>query len=137
MIEGVHHASLAVQDMDRALGFYVGVLGLQQHPGKLNWLLAGDGYALHLMPARLAPPPQEMGRHVAFAVGRLETVVERLLHHGLQPYQATVDQSEHHPVRDPGDPLTFGIGTVFVDDPDGNAIEFVQSGRGILGQYGI
>ena len=34
-------------------------------------------------------------------------------------------------VTSSNDPLDFGIGTLFVDDPDGNAVEFLQPGRGI------
>ena len=30
------------------------------------------------------------------------------------------------------DPLEFGIGSIFVRDPDGNLIEFLQLGHGIF-----
>jgi catechol 2,3-dioxygenase-like lactoylglutathione lyase family enzyme len=67
-------------------------------------------------------------------VQSLESVVMLLLQHGLRPYQVPVDQAARHPILSADDPLTFGIGTVFVEDPDGNSVEFVQAGRGIIGE---
>jgi len=32
----------------------------------------------------------------------------------------------------PDDPLDFGTGTLFVRDPDGNLLEFLQMGRGFF-----
>jgi catechol 2,3-dioxygenase-like lactoylglutathione lyase family enzyme len=34
--------------------------------------------------------------------------------------------------RVPDDPLDFGTGTLFVRDPDGNLVEFLQMRRGIF-----
>jgi hypothetical protein len=31
--------------------------------------------------------------------------------------------------------LTFGIGTVFITDPEGNVIEFMQADRGVFAKY--
>jgi catechol 2,3-dioxygenase-like lactoylglutathione lyase family enzyme len=46
-----------------------------------------------------------------------------------------VKQSEHRPIGSTDRPLDFGIGTIFVRDPDGNLIEFVEKDRGIFGEY--
>jgi len=35
-------------------------------------------------------------------------------------------------VKDPGDPLGFGTGTLFVRNPDGNLIEFIEEGKGLF-----
>ena len=132
MITGLHHVSITVADMERARAFYEGVLGLRPCPQKMNWLATGDGYSLHLMPAR-TDLPHDPARHLALQVERLEAVVARLLQHGLHPYQLSVTQSGRHLIETADDTLAFGIGTVFIEDPDGNSVEFVQEGRGILG----
>lgn len=31
--------------------------------------------------------------------------------------------------------LNFGIGTVFITDPEGNVIEFMQADRGVFAKY--
>jgi len=36
------------------------------------------------------------------------------------------------PIDSPEAPLDFGIGTLFVYDPDGNLVEFIQLGSGIF-----
>jgi catechol 2,3-dioxygenase-like lactoylglutathione lyase family enzyme len=64
-------------------------------------------------------------------VARLEDVAALLLAHGLRPYQLTVDQAHRHDVISADEALDFGIGTIFVEDPDGNTVEFLQRDRGI------
>ena len=44
-----------------------------------------------------------------------------------------LDLAQRRYLTDTGD-LTFGIGTVFVMDPDGNVMEFVNPARGIFAQ---
>ena len=65
---------------------------------------------------------------------RLDEAARHLLACGLRPYQVTVDQAQRHDVVSPDDPLAFGIGTLFVDDPDGNTVEFLQRDRGITAE---
>lgn len=135
----LNHVSLRVTDLDRARAFYTGVLGLKPHPQKTNWLGVGQGCLIHLMTPALddagTTPPTDPARHVALEVASLEEAVAALLKGGLRPYQATVDQKSFRDVTSADQPLDFGIGTVFVRDPDDNVIEFVQRGRGILGEY--
>ena len=133
-IKGLHHVGVAVSDMERAEAFYVGVLGLVPCPEKPNWLSAGIGFEIHLMPSRSGPVALDAARHFTLEVERLEEAAELLLAHGLRPYQLTVDQAQRHDVTMPGDTLDFGIGTIFVEDPDGNTIEFLQRNRGISAQ---
>jgi catechol 2,3-dioxygenase-like lactoylglutathione lyase family enzyme len=130
----VNHVGVRVSDLARAANFYTGILGLQPRPEKPNWLGVGQGCIVHLMPPTVDLPiePVEPSRHFALEVDRLESVVEMLLRHALQPFQANVDQEERHYITSLDDPLDFGIGTVFVEDPDKNVIEFVQVGRGIF-----
>ncbi len=135
----LNHVSMRVTDLDLARRFYTGILGLQPHPQKTNWLGAGQGCLVHLMTPTLdnagTATPTDPARHVALEVESLEETVATLLEAGLKPYQATVDQKSFKAVASADQPLDFGIGTVFVRDPDDNVIEFVQRGRGILGDY--
>ena len=133
-IKGLHHVGIAVTDMARAEGFYVGVLGLVPCAGKPNWLSAGAGFEVHLMPSRSGKVAPDAARHFTLEVERLEEVAGLLLAHGLRPYQLTVDQAQRHDITAPDDPLDFGIGTIFVEDPDGNTVEFLQQDRGISAQ---
>ena len=131
-ITSLHHVGIPVRDMARAEAFYRDVLGFAPCPAKPNWLSVGPGYEVHLMPSRQEIGAVNAARHFAFGVARLETIVAHLLAHGLHPYQLNVDQSGRHDIETAEDPLDFGLGTVFVEDPDGNTLEFLQRDRGIL-----
>ena len=133
-IRGLHHVGVPVGDMARAEAFYVGVLGLVPCPAKRNWLSAREGFEVHLMPSRSGTVAIDAARHFTLEVERLNEIAALLLAHGLRPYQLTVDQAERHEIVRPDDPLSFGIGTIFVEDPDGNTVEFLQRDRGISAQ---
>ncbi len=124
-VERLHHVGIPVHDMRRAEQFYTGVLGFQPCVGKANWLWAGDDYSVHLMPALTPGGPYQPARHFAFEVERLEDVAARLLRHGCRPYQMTGDQAQRRDITSAEDSLDFGIGTIFVEDPDGNTLEFL------------
>jgi catechol 2,3-dioxygenase-like lactoylglutathione lyase family enzyme len=134
--KGINHVGVRVTDMARAERFYIGILGLQPDPERKNWLGFDQGCPVHLMHATVNLPaePVEPSRHFALEVERLETVVDLLLHHRLQPFQADVNQQQRHYITSSSDPLDFGIGTVFIEDPDGNVVEFIQQGRGIFAE---
>lgn len=117
---GVHHAGLLVHDTARALSFYRDVLGMKAlarpdlpYPGA--WLQAGD-QQIHLMelpnPAAGVERPAHGGRdaHVALHVVGLEALVTRLTHHGIAYRRSR-----------------SGRPALFVRDPDGNAIELLES----------
>lgn len=112
---GVHHVSINVEDVDAALGFYVGLLGLTQRydrpdfgfPGA--WLDAG-GQQVHLIGA--AAPPAK-GQHFAIRVDDLAAVVAELRARGVQV----------------SDVMTVGASIqAFVSDPSGNQVELHQVG---------
>ena len=102
--------------------------------GRANWLRAGDDYSVHLMPALMPGGRYQPARHFAFEVERLADVAALLLRHGLRPYQLTGDQSQRHDITSADAPLEFGIGTIFVEDPDGNTLEFIEANRGIFAE---
>lgn len=109
----MHHVSVNVDDVEAALSFYVGVLGLEQRKDRPDfgiggaWLNAG-GQQVHLI--GLAPPPS-CGQHFALAVDDLRAVVAELRAKGVA-------------VSDPAE-----VGTSiqsFTTDPAGNQIELHQ-----------
>jgi catechol 2,3-dioxygenase-like lactoylglutathione lyase family enzyme len=131
----VHHVCLVVQDRKAAEAFYTGVLGFQPHHKVQSWLVLNDTSTLHLIIIPGAAPsnasPHRPVAHFALQVARLCDVLSLLMRAGQRPFQMDVTMKEHL-LTDPGDPLTFGTGTLFVRDPDGNLIEFIEEGRGLF-----
>ena len=64
----------------------------------------------------------------------LEEVVTTLVVRGIKPFQCEIDATKRRELSDASD-LNFGIGTVFVTDPEGNVIEFMQADRGVFAKY--
>jgi glyoxylase I family protein len=110
---GVHHVSINVDDVDAALEFYVGKLGLRPRSDRPDlgfpgaWLDAGD-QQVHLIKAS---PPQPLGQHFALLVGDLSAAVAELRCCGVQ-------------VSDPS-PVGSSL-QAFVVDPSGNQVELHQ-----------
>lgn len=131
---GVHHVAIVAHDREKLTHFYRDVLGMRQHPAKGNWFETGHGFSLHLMPSDGQQAPDGPSRHVAFQVASLDECAAYLLDKGLKPYQLASAQRRHE-VTSTDDPLTEGIGTLFLDDPEGNTLEFVERERGIFAEY--
>jgi glyoxylase I family protein len=113
---GVHHVSVNVIDVEEALSFYTGTLGLKQRSDRPNfgfggaWLDAGDGQQVHLIEA---PVPPDLGQHLALGVADLSATVTELRDGGLEVT----------------DPIEVGPGyQAFLHDPAGNTIELFQCG---------
>jgi glyoxylase I family protein len=111
----VHHVSINVSDVDRALAFYTDVLGLTPRTDRPDfgfggaWLDAGE-QQVHLIEA---PVPPNLGQHFAVLVDQLDDVVAELRARGL-----TVS-----------DPSPVGSSRQsFINDPDGNVVELHQVG---------
>ncbi|MFC7343954.1 VOC family protein [Saccharopolyspora griseoalba] len=110
----LHHISIVVRDLDAALDFYAGVLGLPQRDDRPAtevrgaWLDLRD-HQLHLIEGE---PPPARGQHFALHVAELDPVRERLAGLG-------VEVSE--PVR-VGDARQS-----FLQDPSGNHVELHES----------
>jgi glyoxylase I family protein len=119
-IDTILHASFICNDLQAAVHFYRDVLDMQLdanrpdlgYPGA--WLTFG-AYQIHLLqlpnPDPVIGRPEHGGRdrHVAFGIRALEPLITRLEEHGLS---YTVSRS--------------GRRALFVRDPDGNALEFIQ-----------
>lgn len=118
---GIHHASLIVADVERALRFYVGVLQIPLgerpalgFPGA--WLQVGE-QQIHLLQLSNPDPvdgrPEHAGRdrHTALRVQGLGTIEQRLVEAGIE---FTRSRS--------------GRLALFCRDPDGNGIELIETG---------
>lgn len=116
---GIHHASVLVDDTERALAFYHGLLGLPIDPSRPDldfpgaWLAVG-GQQIHLIECpnpdpRERPPHGGRDRHTALAVARLDTLVARL---DAADWPYTRSRS--------------GRAALFCRDPDGNTLEMIE-----------
>ena len=135
-ISNVNHVGIRALDKARSERFYVGVLGLRPHPTKTNWLRTENGeFMVHLMPGTTRSSDgndaTDMARHFALETDDLKGVVDGLLAAGLKPFQADLTGEHRKELADSND-LSFGIGTVFLFDPDNNLLEFVDRTRGIF-----
>jgi len=115
LLVDIHHVSLNVSDVERALGFYRDVLGMTELPRPDfpfggAWLDAGGGRQVHLIHADVPP---DVGQHVAFRVESIDRTIEAMRVAGVKA----------RPVSPVGG---TGILQTFVSDPDGNRIEFTQ-----------
>lgn len=118
----LHHVSLITEDLDISLAFYQNVLGLEVdsnrpdlgYPGA--WLTLPRQQQVHLM--QLANPdkesirPEHGGRdhHIAFSVSSITQISESLEKLGI-PFNRSKS----------------GRKALFCRDPDGNALEFIES----------
>ena len=117
----LHHVSLVVAHTQRALDFYVGILGLRVDDSRPDmsfdgaWLVVG-AQQIHLLEVPNPDPvkgrPQHGGRdrHTAFQVQSLAPFIERLEAQGIS---YTMSKS--------------GRRALFCRDPDGNACELVET----------
>lgn len=117
----IHHVSVITADISRALQFYQGVLGLQRdhnrpdlgYPGA--WLKVGDEQ-IHLLelsnpdPAEGRPAHGGRDRHLALLVTDLEALRQALEQAG---FGYSLSRS--------------GRAALFCRDPDGNAIELIET----------
>ena len=113
-IEGIHHHSVVVADLERGRAFYRDILGLPEVPIPPNfnpvaWFALGAGQQLHLLRAPQAEAPGQ--RHIALHVADAVAARQRLREHGYGVEEAT------------GIP---GADRFFTADPDGNRIELIQ-----------
>jgi catechol 2,3-dioxygenase len=116
----IGHVHLKVADIERALGFYVGVLGLQlmQRFGKQAAFVSAGGYHHHIglntweSEGGTAPPPGTTGLyHLAIVYptrAALGDALRRLINAGLQ-----LDGAADHGVSE----------ALYLRDPDNNGVE--------------
>jgi glyoxylase I family protein len=121
---GLHHVGLLVENIDRALEFYIGTLGLPVNkerpndklPYKGAWLWVG-AEMIHLMELPNPDPVEGRPEHGGRDRHTCISVVD------LQPFKEVLDEA--------GIPYTMsksGRPALFCRDPDGNALEVSQVG---------
>lgn len=126
MISHIHHIAIISADYERSLDFYTRILGLtvvQQvyREARQSWkadLALNGQYVIELFsfpnpPARVSRPEAAGLRHLAFAVPRLEPVINHLDEHGVASEPIRVDEYT-------------GKRFTFIADPDGLPIEFYE-----------
>ena len=107
---GVHHVSVNVNDVPKALAFYVDVLGLTQRDDRPDFGFGGAWLDLGAQQVHLieATPPADIGQHFALEVEDLDAIVHELRGRGV----------------DVTTPAKVGSGRQsFLHDPSGNRIE--------------
>jgi catechol 2,3-dioxygenase-like lactoylglutathione lyase family enzyme len=133
------HGSLLVSDVERAVRFYTGALGLTEVPRPPTfdapgaWLQVGD-QQIHLVgegePGRtraMNPPwdPAEIAigytNHLALLVDDLDAALERAAGHGVEPAGEVFARGD-------------GVRRTFVTDPDGHVIELMETGVEVTGE---
>ena len=131
--QGIHHVGLRVTNKEKAKQFFLDVLGLQQHERIPVWFIAGASmiHVIEISNEHAEPSSADTVRHVALQVDNLNELLPRLLAASLEPFQMDMAMREKQ-VTDPNDDLSYGTGTLFVSDPDGNLFEFIQIGRGLF-----
>ncbi|WP_457667660.1 VOC family protein [Thiolapillus sp.] len=119
-IFAIHHVSLIISSVEKSRSFYQGLLGLEiaerpELPFPGLWLKIGD-QQLHLLelpnPDPVSSRPEHGGRdrHLAVSVRDLEALAASL-------QQAGVGYTRSKSGRE----------ALFCRDPDGNALEFIQT----------
>jgi len=111
----IHHVSVNVAEIDRALAFYIGVLGGTVRDDRPDFSFEGAWINLGTQQVHLikASVPPNLGQHFAVQVGDVDAVVEELRSKGLEV----------------GDPVVVGSDLqTFVSDPDDNVIELHEVG---------
>ena len=116
-LRGIHHNSVIVTDMEKAVKFYKEVLGLQEigipstfppAGARVRWFEIGDQH-IHLMPAKQAD--QVSPRHVALEIDDVQAARDYLTEKG-------VAFREDIPIP--------GADRIVISDPDGNNIELIE-----------
>jgi catechol 2,3-dioxygenase-like lactoylglutathione lyase family enzyme len=113
-LNGVHHVSINVLDVERATAFYVEKLGMRILPrpdiGVAGVWLGAGAQEVHLIASDDAT--RAPGQHFAFGVDDLDATVAELVGHGLKV---------SNPMTQP-----HGARQCFIKDTEGNLVEFNQ-----------
>ena len=116
-IAQINHVTTMVKDTDRAMKFYNDLLGIKQIQSQVDnpaitWLQLENGVMVHLIETDEAPA-KPGNIHHAFQVDNLEST------------KATLEASGY-PAKREG--IRYdGQAYLFIEDPDGNSVEFCSS----------
>lgn len=121
MYEGIHHVSLAVTDLKKALYFYEGILGFKADKERPQFGFPGVWYSFGATQLHLIVNPQgkalrgtddldSRDGHFAIRVTDIPGLLKRLDHFKVPYHDKPENKTPWH--------------QVYVCDPDGNLIEF-------------
>ena len=116
-IAQINHVTTMVKDTDRAMKFYNDLLGIKQIQSQVDnpaitWLQLENGVMVHLIETDEAPA-KPGNIHHAFQVDNFEST------------KATLEASGY-PAKREG--IRYdGQAYLFIEDPDGNSVEFCTS----------
>lgn len=122
LTKGTHHVSLSIDDLDAAREFYGGLLGLPEIE-RPEMAIRGTWYQAGAVQLHLIEPPAGMrggasggdgspiANHIAFEIEDYARVKSTLEEAGLEVKA-----------------LGKGVGQMFVRDPHGNTVEFIEPG---------
>ena len=116
-ITQINHVTTMVKDTARAMEFYNKLLGIKQIQSQVDnpaitWLQLDNGIMVHLIETDEAPA-KPGNIHHAFQVDDLEATRETLVSNGFEPLRGGVRYD--------------GQAYFFIEDPDGNSVEFCTS----------
>ncbi len=118
-IDGLHHVTLEVRDLEAALGFYCGIIGLKEIPAPLDvlrqgirWLELPEARMLHLIETSGSNTQQRA--HFALSVTDVGAWKEYLIARGGTLVEPKV--------------ALYGAERIFIRDPSGNLLELVRWG---------
>ena len=124
-LKAVNHLTYAVKDRERALRFWVDVLGVKQIPSQVDaehvlWLQLPSGTMVHLI--ENADAPSVPSHHGAFEVDDLDKAFETLKAKGVHMETESITN-----VRNDGQRAFY------IQDTEGNRVELCsKSGFGVL-----
>lgn len=142
------HVMLVVSDAERARQFYRDVLGLPSRDYDPDRFFLEDGFEIHLCPVDPGDPStyaadwatekgpafsesfSEAAKHLALRVDDVHAMASKLFTASAQPFSLDV-ACAMEPIASATQLVNFGTKSVYVRDPDGNLIEFVQEGVSI------
>jgi catechol 2,3-dioxygenase-like lactoylglutathione lyase family enzyme len=121
-IVGINHVTVLVNDKERAVKFYSEILGLQIFPvGKATWMKVGNQF-LHIT--------EDSGRsisnsfyHFAIEVDDFKECINGIIEKDVDVFELDKDLKKVMVNSDLDNPIR----QFFVEDPDGNLIEIVDS----------
>ncbi|MEE9302707.1 MAG: VOC family protein [Thiotrichaceae bacterium] len=121
-ITKIHHVSFLVKDLQVALAFYCDLLNIEKKPNRPAmsfagaWLKINELQEIHLLeldnpdPTKNRPDHGGRDRHAAFSIEK------------LAPLQAILEKNDISYTMSHSGRLAL-----FTRDPDGNALEFIES----------
>ena len=116
-VEKINHVGIPTDDRGASIAFYRDLVGLKVIPHEIEgnplvWTRALDGGMVHLIEPRDGNPA---GFHVALQVDDIDAVLEAINAAGIEITSGPGERAN-------------GQRYFFVDDPDGNRVEFATAG---------